>query len=323
MRCQTAGRCLGFGFAAAVVAWVGAFAQSPAPSQSPFSYHALSARLPVVRELSYAVNGRARPLLFWVGRDNIGGARITWRAASDDHRAVELLIGSDPTRAPRRINRWGFILEELNADTAEVLGAMKESSEQTIEEADARTKRQDDDVSVFKAARTVITGSRAVGGSMTVRAPRDLTYHDLDALLALIPAEPPRIRTVGLPPGAQKGFLVAMETLIRQSIGPCSAERGSARGVTAVPYVYNQTLYDLSLTSCRYEREMQTTKGTLTGVVDGRFQVRNRTTTNETKFGMSYGTLGELREMPVRAVFRPRWWLEIELVLDPSPGGAL
>jgi hypothetical protein len=35
---------------------------------------------------------------------------------------------------------------------------------------------------------------------------------------------------------------------------------------------------------------------------------------------MFYGTSGELREVPVRAVFRPRWWIEVELVLDRSAG---
>lgn len=320
MRFQTAGRWVGF--AAAAVFCADALALASKPPQAAFSFDALSARLPVVREHSYAVNAKVRPLLlFWIGRNNVGGARITWRAGSGDHRALELLIGSDPTRAPRRINRWGFIVEELNADKAEILGLMKESNEQTIEEAEAQIKRQDGDV-VFKAARTTIDGSRAVGGVMTIHAPGRLTYHERDALLALIPAEPSSVRTVELPSGTQRGFLVAMESLIRQSVGPCSADRGGARDVRAVSYVYNQTLYDLSLLSCDYEPMLQTPAGTFPDVVDGRFQVRNRNTKYETKFRVFYGTSGELRELPVRAMFRPRWWLEIELVLDPSADGA-
>jgi hypothetical protein len=44
--------------------------------------------------------------------------------------------------------------------------------------------------------------------------------------------------------------------------------------------------------------------------------VRNRTTHDETKFRVVYGASGELCGVPVRAVFRPRWWMEVELLLD-------
>jgi hypothetical protein len=199
---------------------------------------------------------------------------------------------------------------------------MKESNEETIEEAEARIARQED-VSVFNARRTTVTGSRAVSGSMTVRAPADLTYRDLDALLALVPAEPPKVRTLELPPGTQMGFLVAMDSLIRASVGPCRTTGGKgATSVPAVSYIYGQTLYDLSLLSCEFESELRTAKGTFAEVVDGRFQVRNRTTKNETRFRVFYGTSGELLHLPVRAVFRPRWWMEIELILDRSAGGS-
>ena len=37
------------------------------------------ARLAVVKSHRYRMAGRIRPLLFWVGRDNVGLAQITWR----------------------------------------------------------------------------------------------------------------------------------------------------------------------------------------------------------------------------------------------------
>jgi hypothetical protein len=199
---------------------------------------------------------------------------------------------------------------------------MKESNEKTIEEAEA-TIAQEGDISTFKAARTTITGSRAVNGSMTVHAPAHLTYRELDTLLALIPAEPRGLRTLELPSGTQTGFLVAMDSLIRDSVGPCRRASGAGvRNVPVVPYVYKETLYDLSLLSCEYEPELRTKTRTFTDVVDARFQVKNRTSKYETKFRVFYGTSGEFREVPVRAVFRPRWWMEVELVLDQSAGGA-
>ena len=286
--------------------------------QTAFSYEALSARLPVVREHSYIVNARVRPvLLFWIGRDNIGAARITWREGVDGRRGFEFLIGSDPARAPRRINRWGFIVEELHAGDAEVLGVMSASDEETIEEAEAETARQDGDFKTFRAARATISGNRVTSGTMAVRAPANLTYREIDHLLALIPAEPSTRRTLELPTGTQKGFLVALDGLLQASLAHCRSgnDSGTERpGV--VPYVYNRTLYDLSLQSCDYRAQLRTKAGTFAEVVEGRFQVRNMTTKSETKFRVSYGVSGDLRGVPITAVFRPRWWMELELVLE-------
>ena len=39
--------------------------------------------LPVVAEHKYRMLARVRPLLFWISKDNVGGARIDWRGADD------------------------------------------------------------------------------------------------------------------------------------------------------------------------------------------------------------------------------------------------
>ena len=67
-----------------------------------------SVSLPKVAEHRYRVAARIRPLLlFWIGRDNVGSARIAWYRGAGEDRGFELLLGSDPARAPRRINQWG------------------------------------------------------------------------------------------------------------------------------------------------------------------------------------------------------------------------
>src|SRR5215216_1108953 len=63
--------------------------------------------LPVVAQHYYRMLAKVRPLLFWISRDNVGGARIGWLADERGSKGFELLIGSDPARAPRKINRWG------------------------------------------------------------------------------------------------------------------------------------------------------------------------------------------------------------------------
>ena len=67
--------------------------------------------LPVLRMHRYKMAGRIRPLLFWIGRDDVGMGEIVWRGA-EGAVAYELLIGTDAAKAPRAINRWGYILED-------------------------------------------------------------------------------------------------------------------------------------------------------------------------------------------------------------------
>lgn len=95
------------------------------------AFGSASESTPAVQEHLYTVNAKVRLIpLVWIGRDNIGGARITRRQDVSGRRTVEFLVGSDPVRAPRGINRWGFIMESVNPHNAEVLGAMKESNEE-------------------------------------------------------------------------------------------------------------------------------------------------------------------------------------------------
>ena len=72
--------------------------------------------------------------------------------------------------------------------------------------------------------------------------------------------------------------------------------------------------------SCTYTAELQTKIAKFQDVIDARFQVRNRRTGHKTSFSIAYGLSGDVRERPVRIVFRPRWWMEAELLLDRSIG---
>src|SRR5215831_18441297 len=100
--------------------------------------HLSAGALPLVAEHKYRMLARVRPLLFWISKDNVGGARVRWRGDDNGAFGIELLIGSDPHRAPRQINRWGYIAEDVQGADAHVLGLMKRSEEQSIAEAESR-----------------------------------------------------------------------------------------------------------------------------------------------------------------------------------------
>lgn len=279
--------------------------------------------LPLILEHRYRMAAKIRPLLFWIGKDDVGGGRITWRRGGDGAVGYEFLIGSDPERAPRRINRWGYIAEEVDGHDARLLGVMKQSDEASIDEAKAKLAREgaDDATFAFKAIRGTVTSGEAVAGVSTLLFERDLTFRDLDALLEAL-AESGRAerkkRTV-LPSGVRTGFLTSVAELVTRTVDAVREHQdpGSARS-RPVPYLYNGTLYELRLRSAKLRHEFELGATQYANVVESRFETRNQTTGETSRFELAYGTEGELAAIPVRIVYQPRWWFAAELVLDES-----
>lgn len=281
--------------------------------------------LPVAVQHHYRMAAKVRPLLFWIGRDNVGEADAVWRRGADNGLGYELLIGSDPARAPMKINRWGYIAEQIQGPDACLLGVMKQSDEESIAEAKSRLASEGRDGRyVFKAIRAVATPDEARAGVTTVNVPRDLTLHDLPALLDIVTGESrgTPLRSVNLPRGTRPGFLVALAEIIHKNIeGHRQSGSATLRSADPVTYVYNGTLHDLTLRRSELLREWSTGTRTIAHVVRADFESRNRKTGEKTKFELVYGTDGPLAEIPLHATYQPRWWFQVELVLDDA--GAL
>jgi len=282
------------------------------PELADFSRTALNRRAPITAERSYTLNAGVRLLLFWVRRENIGSARLTWRAGSGDHRILEFLVGSDPDRAPRRINRWGFIAEEVRPHNADLLGIMTQSDEQSVDEADSKSAASSDR-HVYRAIRTTVRAGSASSAVFRLSDERPLTYRDLDAVLQWIPTDMPAPREVSLPEGTRPGFLFAVEELITGTLHEC---RAASRQLPApLPFVYNNTFYTLKLRTCEFESHRKIGDRVFSGVVRAELETKNTSTGKETPFRLVYGTEGDLKAVPLLIVFRPRWWFEAELVL--------
>ena len=60
-------------------------------------------------QYDYLMTARVRLLIFWAGKDDVGGGYIRRGVSSEDPRLefIQVLFGSDPAKAPRAINRWG------------------------------------------------------------------------------------------------------------------------------------------------------------------------------------------------------------------------
>ena len=264
--------------------------------------------LPVVAQHYYRMLAKVRPLLFWISRDNVGGARIGWLGDERGSKGFELLIGSDPARAPRKINRWGYIAEELRGSTASTLGVMKQSNEESIADAEARLARETSGTHAFKAIRATAENGRAKADVLTLQAGSDLTYRDVGELLMMIDGNAARTSTkiVNLPAGTRPGFLLALSDLMANP------------KLKSVPYVYNGKFHTLHLKGLD-PATVRVSGRDYTKLVRARFESENQATHERTPFEITYGTTGDLRDVPVHVVYQPKWWFQVELFLEDDP----
>jgi hypothetical protein len=264
--------------------------------------------LPVVSEHYYRMLAKVRPLLFWMSRDNVGSARIGWLGDERGSKGFELLIGSDPARAPRKINRWGYIAEELRGSSASTLGVMKQSNEDSIEDAKAKLASEMNGTHAFKAIRATTTNGHATADVLTLQARSDLTYRDVGSLLALIDGQASKTstKTVNLPAGMRPGFLLALSDLIANP------------KLKSVPYVYNGKFHTLHLKGVD-PASMRVNGRDYTSLARARFETENQTTRERTPFEITYGTSGDLKEVPVHVMYQPKWWFQVELFLEDDP----
>ncbi len=286
--------------AAAAFAMIAAGAPIHAAGESKTS------ALPIVAEHRYRMLARVRPLLFWITKDDVGGAKLSWRGNEAGEFGLDLLIGSDPLRAPRKINRWGYIAEEVRGAEARVVGLMKQSDEQSIAEAEKQLGAEGSGGFKYRAIQGTTTAAEARAGVTSLSVARDLTYRDIDALLGMLSAAdaPPQNRVVPLPAGTQPGFLVALHALVT----------GTAK--SPLSYVYYGVFYDLSMKGSTAVKAATIDGKPYTNLAKGDFEIRNRSNGEVTKFQLTYGTQGALAGVPVHAVYQPRWWFEVQLFLD-------
>ncbi len=274
--------------------------------------------LPVVAERRYRMAAKVRLLLFWVGRDNVGGARLRWRRGEDGACGYDLLIGSDPTRAPRQINRWGFLLEESRGNEASVVGLMKKSDEESLDEATSNVSTEGKEGVYFKMITAHSDGREATSTVTITRASRDYSYRDLDALTDLLAKSPgeTRVRKVALPSGARAGFLSALADLLHETVEATTREH-HVPGRKSVPYAYYGKQYHLTRTSAELLTNATYEGVTYPRLVQTQFALRARGGSSTESFTVVCGLEGALAEVPVFASYQPKWWFRADIVLDP------
>jgi len=281
---------------------------------------AAGTELPVVSEHRYRMLAKVRPLLFWISKDDVGGAKVSWRGSEDGGFGLDLLIGSDPRRAPRQINKWGYIAEQVHGSDARVLGVMKQSNEQTVADAEKALSSEGKGGYIFRAIQGTASDREARAGVTMVRVERDMTYRDIEPLIALVNgASDPTAesRSVALPPGTRPGFLVALSELVKQNVDGYSKQAAAFSPSTKpLTYVYFGVFYDLSLRGSELLKTATIDAQRYANVARSDFEIKNRSNGETTRFQLTYPTTGALAGVPVHAVYQPRWWFEVQLFLD-------
>jgi hypothetical protein len=308
---------------AAAVAMVGlathAAASVPMDS-SPSAPVPAHQSLPVVAEHHYRMAAKVRPLLlFWMGRDNVGGGKLVWRRGENNARAFELLIGSDPARAPWKINRWGFISEEWNGEQATVLGLMSRTEEQSIEEATEHVRKGPPDAHQFKLSRSTLNGRTCAATMQLNGYESDFTYRDLGALIQSFEAGPQQTRQKAqqFPIDPKPGLLSTVFEMVDDTVAGFNREgKRALAGRSRASYAFNCQLYDVEQRSSRTLDNATIDGRRYPRLIESQYAVVKRTSRKEEHFSLTYGVDGPMSGIPVRLTYQPRWWMKAELVID-------
>lgn len=206
----------------------------------------------VKQEHRYRLSAAIRPLLFWVGAKIVGDAHIVWRDQEEGRKGYELLLGSDPARAPRRINRWGFVREDAGATGAIMLGVMNRSEDDSLTTAQAKMAQEAKEGRfLFRMIRASLNAHEARAENRVVYAPTDFTVRQLDDLQRYVESTkpPPRVRTGRLPEGTHPGLLFGTASLVDAGVEASRAPGSAGPSLRKVQYTFNTALYDLILKS--------------------------------------------------------------------------
>jgi len=260
----------------------------------------------------YSITARVRPLvMFWITRRDVGDAVVS-RSVTPGEARYSLLIGSDPDRAPLHINRWGYIEEDIRGVDARLVGLMTESDEESIQQAEANVRKGPGGGRAFKAIETTFDGQQARSHLTSFAAPEDYTFRQLSTVLGLAARRQSgdgTTRAVRLPPGARPGFLAALADAMHEP------------SLNRIVYAYYGRLYELRRMRMQSVTNLLIDQKTYGPAVTADFVIVSLHDGERTRFSMTYGRLGQFAEVPLKAVYQPRWWMQIELTIDDTGDG--
>ena len=152
-----------------------------------------------------------------------------------------------------------------------------------------------------------VRGGRFEATTWTARTQDNLTLRDVDRVLTAVERAhyDAQHHDRVVPDGVRPGFLAAVADLIDLSIGAHHTSHAAVEALrqVSVPYVYEDSIHDLSLRSHAFQRRLIDSQ--LVTTIHGKFETRKRLTGKATRFEVSYGLDGCLAGIPVSIRYQP------------------
>ena len=294
------------------------------------------------RDFHYRMRGMVRLLFFWVGKDGVGGGRVSFLESASEQDTwadgVEVLFGSEPKAVPGGHNRWGYARElafwqraedgSISLQSTLFEGFMSKSDEESLGEVRKGDDSETSDPRLFEGAISQVDSTAADARLWRYWSASEDTYHDPARVGAAywraVESEEPDIqRDLSNRPKKYLrpyGFISAIRAFVSDALtavesgSSLSPLKGKKHG-----YVHNAKLYSLQLRKTKIHRKFELSGGdSFRNVLELEMQTRNRESGSTHSFELYVATSGEARGVPLRIVDKPRWWLKIRLELEAT-----
>ncbi|MBN2320393.1 MAG: hypothetical protein JXR49_15030 [Acidobacteria bacterium] len=279
-----------------------------------------------------------RLLIFWIGRDNVGGGRVSLLKATKKEESawidgVEVLLGSDPEKVPGGHNRWGYARELAFWHIADNAGSrilehtlfegfMIRSFEESLDEVE----EGEDETSVYEGIVCEVEKTGANSKIWRFQSSEEDTYRNPDRIgneyISHVKTASPFLERV-IDNGVDEyerpqGFFTAVrrmsdDAMLRiENNSPLSGLKGAKQ-----EYVYSSKLFSLSLRKVKLHKNLKLTSGEeFEKVVELQMETKHLESGKKHRFILYMATSGDLRGIPVRIEDQPRWWLKVRLDLE-------
>ncbi len=300
------------------------------------------------RILTYLMRGEVRFLFFWLGRDGVGGGRISLyqgrdNAVGQEWQETEVLFGSNPERVPGKVNMWGYgkeksrwkLAEEGQPELVQTVfeGFMRPSEEFPSELQDYLKERKAEGSFLYKAIRSEVTGRRATTEIRFFVEKEDFHYRSPERLLlkyqqSIQSTPPEKRRELVISPAEEDvpaGFLTAVQILVGRIAREARRNpRGWTRISPSICYYYYAKPYRLTATKMtpveKFELVFTGQTGEPNAVLEDvakvEFKIENLKDGLDHDFTLWFALGGPLEGLPVRILHQPKWWLRLRLDLD-------
>jgi hypothetical protein len=304
------------------------------------------------RILRYTMNGKVNLLLFWLGRDNVGGGTVVMETAEKPELQqredkVSVLFGIRPERIPGRINRWGYGEETGYWSLAEGIpqlvystffGFMRHSHEESISQlSPAKSQEQGSRQFCYDSIISTVKRPEALTDIYYFPMSKEVSCSALDQVRQAFEIRSAsgsadksykllNQRTLSDTP---QGFLFCLIHMMEETGRRFPQDRAqSAIGKDNFhwPYVYNAKLYQLRLESVRHHKEFRlgnaatasiqvVLQSSFPNVAGANFRIVNQQTGAPPLFTCWFPLEGSLKYIPIQIQDNPRWWLQVRLQL--------